>query len=69
MTRYRTKDGDILDAICWKYYGRVDGVLEAVLEANPGLSEQPAVLPAGFVITLPDLSKPTRIIETVKLWN
>ena len=31
--------GDTLDAICARYYGRTEGVVETVLEANPGLLE------------------------------
>lgn len=39
--------GDTLDAICVRYYGRTEGVVEAVLAANPGLAELGAVLPHG----------------------
>jgi phage tail protein X len=31
---YQTKDGDVLDAICWKYYGSTTGMVEKVLEAQ-----------------------------------
>ena len=58
--RYRTRDGDSLDAVCWRHYGRQAGAVEAVLEANPGLSEVGPVLPAGFVLGLPDLPRPPR---------
>ncbi|EES5579807.1 phage tail protein, partial [Escherichia coli] len=37
--------GDTLDAICVRYYGRTEGVVEAVLAANPGLAELGVVLP------------------------
>ncbi len=37
--------GDTLDAICVRYYGRTEGVVETVLAANPGLAELGAVLP------------------------
>ena len=67
--RYRTRDGDSLDVICWRHYGRQAGAVEAVLEANPGLSEASPVLPDGFVIGLPDLPQPARTIETVSLWD
>ena len=67
--RYRTRDGDSLDAICWKHYGRQAGAVEAVLEANPGLSEVGPVLPAGFVIGLPELPQTAPEIETVGLWD
>ncbi len=36
--------GDTLDAICVRYYGRTEGVVETVLAANPGLAELGAVL-------------------------
>ena len=67
--RYRTRDGDSLDAICWRHYGRQAGAVEAVLEANPGLSDIGPVLPTGFVIGLPDLPQPAQEIETVSLWD
>ena len=37
--------GDTLDAICVRYYGRTEGVVETVLAANPGLAELGAVAP------------------------
>lgn len=67
--RYRTKDGDMLDAICWKYYGQQAGAVEIVLEANPGLADVGAVLSAGILIELPELPKPNQIINTVRLWD
>jgi phage tail protein X len=39
MATYRTRDGDMLDAICLSYYGQADGYLESVLTANPGLAD------------------------------
>jgi phage tail protein X len=33
MVTYTTKEGDILDWICWKHYGTT-AVLEQVLAAN-----------------------------------
>lgn len=52
---YRTVDGDVLDDIVWNYYHRTD-VLNVVMNANPGLCEQPVKLPAGFFIYLPYIS-------------
>jgi len=37
--RYRTKEGDVLDRVCWKHYGAQAGAVEAVLEANTNLAE------------------------------
>ena len=64
--RYRTVDGDVLDAICWRHYGH-ERATAAVLEANPGLAARGPVLPAGVVIELPDLQPPTTAV--IRLWG
>ena len=69
MAVYRTTDGDVIDAVCRRFYGRAAGAVEAVLEANPGLAELGPVLPAGTLVELPDLPRPLETIETVKLWD
>lgn len=66
--QYRTKDGDMLDAICFTHYGHTNGTTEAVLEANPGLSEYGPLLPAGILITLPTLETPAKQ-DTISLWD
>ena len=69
MTTYRSVDGDVVDAVCRRFYGREAGAVEAVLEANPGLAELGPTLPAGIEIHLPDLPRPLETIPTVKLWD
>ena len=60
--------GDTLDALCARYYGRTEGVVETVLQANPGLSELGVILPHGTPIDLPDVeTSPTA--ETLNLWD
>lgn len=68
--QYRTRDGDVLDAICWAYYGRVD-VVPAVLEANRDLARLGPVLPAGVLIELPALAQSDSVSDTpsVHLWD
>lgn len=68
MTKYQTREGDVLEKIAFKQYGRSSAALD-ILEANRaiGLSDYPAKLPAGLVIELPDLSPPEK--KTVNLWN
>lgn len=66
--KYRTKDGDMLDRICWEYYGQQAGAVEAVLEANPGLGDKGPVFIAGLEITLPDLA-PAANETTIRLWD
>ena len=68
MITYVTKDGDVLDAICWKYYGSTTGVVEKVLEANRHLAELGSIFAAGIKIILPDLSQEEET-ESVKLWS
>lgn len=58
MTPYTVpRDGERLDLICWRYYGRLSGrVVEQVLAANPGLAARdPARLPAGLPLVMPPL--------------
>jgi len=68
MTRYRTKQGDMVDAICYKFYGRESASVD-VLKANPGLADKGAVLPAGIIINLPLLSTQATQSNAVRLWD
>ena len=68
MITYITKDGDVLDLICWKYYGSTNGTIEKVLEANRHLANLDAVFAAGIKIILPDLTKAEEE-KSVKLWS
>jgi phage tail protein X len=68
MITYVTKDGDVLDAICWKYYGSTTGVVEKVLQANRHLAELDSIFAAGVKIILPDLTQEEET-ESVKLWS
>ncbi len=67
MSRYTTKQGDMLDQVCADQLGDV-AHLAAVLEANPGLAALGPVYPAGITITLPDLSAPVQT-GTIRLWG
>ncbi|KUQ16373.1 tail protein X [Klebsiella aerogenes] len=60
--------GDTLDALCARYYGRTEGVVETVLQANPGLSELGVILPHGAAIDLPDVAS-SPVTETINLWE
>lgn len=63
---YRTVQHDMIDTICWRFYQRTDVIFE-VLNANPGLCEQPEKLPAGLMIDLPDLPTPPAQILSIPL--
>ena len=70
MPQVRARQGDSLDLICWRYYGKTSGVTEAVLAANPGLSEMGPTLPHGTLVELPELTTtPTAEAALVQLWD
>ncbi len=65
---YLTTDGDVLDEICWRRYGREDAVPD-VLAANRGLADVGAVLPAGVLLVLPDLPNAGARLAVDRLWE
>lgn len=62
------QQGDTVDQICLRHYGRTGGVTEAVLDANPGLADAGVILPHGTTVRLPDLAPPASA-PTVQLWD
>ncbi len=68
MAQFKTRDGDTLDWICWKHYGKQSGAVEAVYEANPGLAKLGPVFSAGVVIELPELPEESKA-EVIRLWD
>ena len=68
MEQVRSLQGETVDALCWRHYGRTAGVVEAVLEANPGLAHLGDVLPVGTLVSMPGLpAQPQR--QVVNLWD
>ena len=66
---YVSSEGDVLDEVVAGHYGdTLDGKVEDVLAANPGLAALGAVLEAGIRISLPDLSA-SKPLETEQLWG
>lgn len=54
--RVRTTDGDTLGLLTWRLLGRDDDdIEEAVYQLNAHLHNYGLVLPAGVIITLPEL--------------
>jgi phage tail protein X len=69
-TKYRTSDGDTIDSICFKFYGATNGPVEAVYEANRGIEDYPAILPAGIEIQLPEITvAKTSDLKPIRLWD
>ena len=69
VLQYRTKDDDILDALCFKIYGTTTGTVETVLNVNPHLADCGAILPEGLLIHFPPRSTSPTINPTIKLWD
>lgn len=67
-TQIRTQQNESVDALCWRHYGRTQGAVEAVLQANPGLARQGLILPQGLLVHMPPLSAPPPK-TTVTLWD
>ena len=65
---YTTKEGDMVDLVCAKYYGSTSGgQVEAVLAANPGLADYGPILPSGVQIVLPDITPQPATIT--RIWG
>lgn len=69
MAIYITRANDMLDAICFTYYGESRNYTEAVREANPALSAFGPLLPAGVSIDLPNLDELNIQPDTIRLWD
>lgn len=66
----RALQGDSVDAIVWRAFGRTAGLVEQVFALNPGLAELGAIVPEGTEIVLPDpaeTEQPTA--RLVQLWD
>ncbi len=66
--RVYARQGDTLDLLCWRYYGRTASVFEQVLAANLGLASMGVILPHGHAVELPEVTAST-VRETVQLWD
>ena len=65
---YQTRQGDSLDYICWKHYGRQSGAVEQVLAANPGLAGLGVIYPENVTIVLPELAV-VKTESTINIWD
>lgn len=69
-TTVRSQQGDMLDYLVWKHYGRTEGIVEQVLDHpnNYGLAELPSILPLGTPVFMPVIEEPL-VIPDFKLWD
>lgn len=64
------RQGDTLDAICWRELGATRGLLEQAYELNRNMADAGPVLAEGTVVVLPDPApSPAAMRETVNLWD
>ncbi|WP_293935557.1 tail protein X [Iodobacter sp.] len=63
------KQGDTLDDICWRIYGKTAGVTEAALAANHRLADLGPMIPMGTLIELPDAIPPESKKTIIQLWD
>ncbi len=68
MQSIRTVQGDTVDLICHKYYGKTEGITEQVIEANPHIVGFGPVLPSNTLLQLPELPKPVPQ-KLINLWD
>lgn len=54
--RITAMQGDTVDLICHRHYGKTAGITEQIYAANPGMADLGPILPLGTLVTLPDLS-------------
>jgi phage tail protein X len=66
--KVRSVQGDSIDLICFRYYGRTTGVTEQVIEANPALVNIGPILPNGTEIYLPEQTTSAEK-TTISLWD
>ena len=66
--KVRSVQGDTIDLICYRYYGRTAGVTEQVIEANPHLVNIGVVLPNGTELELPEQTA-TPEKTMISLWD
>ncbi|MDI3199046.1 tail protein X [Serratia ureilytica] len=60
--------GDTVDALCQRYYGKTQDVTEQVLLNNPGLADQGPILQHGYPVDMPDIVQ-SESVQTLQLWD
>jgi len=66
---YTTKQGETVDLVCSKFYGRTRDATEAVLNANPGVAALGPILPLGTKILMPDIEARPAATKLISLWD
>ena len=67
--KVRAQQGDTVDLLCWRHYGRTTGMVEIVLEMNAGLADHGPFLPHGLEVEMPDKPATTPTAPLLQLWD
>jgi phage tail protein X len=62
------RQGDTIDALCWRHLRATRAVVEQVLLMNPGIADLGPILPQGTAVALPD-PQGAAIVPTLNLWD
>lgn len=62
------QEGDTLDRLIYRYYGKTAGLVEQALEINPQLATMP-ILPMGQIVKMPDQTASVVATDTLQLWS
>lgn len=68
MRLYLTKNGDMVDGIAYKFYGKTSGIVEQIYAQNRHLADQGDILVEGISIFLPVIET-TEIRKEHSLWD
>ena len=62
------KQGETVDLVCMRHYGRTAEVTELVLDANPGTAAS-VILPLGTRLVMPEYDTKKADATLVSLWD
>lgn len=66
----RSRQGDTLDALVYRYLGASGGYVEQALALNPDLAQLAAILPSGTIVNLPaPAAAPATDQGSISLWD
>jgi phage tail protein X len=67
--RVASQQGDTVDLLVYRHFGRTRGLVEVVLELNPGLADLGPVPPLGTVVELPTAQADQTSKKLIQLWD
>lgn len=67
--RVASQQGDTVDLLVYRHFGQTRGLVETVLELNPGLADLGPVLPQGTVVELPTAQTEQAPKQLIQLWD